>query len=203
MGMWITLASYGCEELLKTQVSYMSVMITVLVTVLALLGLFIPIWNIDRMEKLKEKTAAEIDRLKEEVKEQRKKLEKEIEEANQETYSTSADIYLDIAIVLIKTFQGKTNDIFPDIINAVIIAIQYAIKSKDGDDMNKIHNLVSFVHSTVNKNQNMRKQINKDSIDLLQILMQDDAIKNDEATYQKCIEIIYWVNEAKEEDGKA
>lgn len=196
MEMWLTLANYGCEELLKTQVSYMSVMITVLVTTLALFGLFIPIWNIDRMEKLKEKTADEIDKLKEEIKEQQKELNEKIEKANQETYSASADIYMDIALVLSKVYKNSIKDVFPDIINSIVVAIQYAIKTKDPDNIKHLPGFIDFVHTILKYNQTTRKDIDNVTIELLQILMQDDAIKNDKTTYQKCIEIIYWVNEA-------
>ncbi len=119
MGPWITLASYGCEELLKTQVEYMSVMITVLVTVLALLGLFIPIWNIDRMEKLKEKTAAEIDELKEEIEETKTKLQEDFKNKTDELIQNEKEIELKLqyrTIVLLKnhiisnSFLYKDND---------------------------------------------------------------------------------------------
>ena len=95
----------------------MSVMITVLVTVLALLGLFIPIWNIDRMEKLKEKTAAEIDRLKGEIETTKTKLQEDFKNKTDELIQNEKEIELKLqyrTIVLLKNHIISNSFLYKD-----------------------------------------------------------------------------------------
>ncbi len=145
MEAWLILANYGCEGLLKTQVSYMSVMITVLVTVLALLGLFIPIWNIDRMEKLKEKTAGKIDKLKEKIEDQRKNLKDDIEEDfKKQTAEFSEDfesVYMDMSIIILRLYgllhkkDYSKNDFLADLFRLLSISLNHAFRSKNDENI--------------------------------------------------------------------
>ncbi len=180
--------------------------ITVLIFLVTIVCTAIPLYMNNRYLELENKVKKQQDELggkiNHAIKEQQK-LKDEIKKLFQETYSASTNIYLDIAIVLTKTFKDKIEEVVPDVINIIVIAIQYAIKTKDPDDIKPITDLIEFIHTIIKDKQDIRKDINKDSIDLLQILMQDDAIKNDKETYQKCIEIIYWVNEALKGDGKS
>lgn len=185
----------GQQEALSHWISVLIFLVTIVCTA-------IPLYMNNRYLALEREVKRQKEELKEEIEEQ-KNLKKQIQEVFQETYSASASIYTDIAFVLTKTFQDRIEEVFPDVVNVTIVAIQYAIKSKNPDDIESIPYLIGFVHKIMKNRKDIRKGIDKDTIDLLQKLMQDDAIKNDEATYQKCIEIIYWVNEAKEEDGKA
>lgn len=130
--------------------------------------------------------------LKEDIEKERKALKSEIEKTKQELYDISSDIHMKLGVVLSKMFKkdNKVEDIMPDIIDVIVIAMLFSLKSSKSNDIKEYSSAINFIYSVIKTTPNVIPKIEKSTTGILQEILGYDVIKNDIDSSNKLLEII-------------